>query len=500
MLQSRRFLLCCYLTASVLLSTCSEVKDSSALDSIDQLRKSIFKIHVVSQDPRYSQPWLLNKNSRSSGSGFYIGQSRVMTNAHVVAHARFITVQRDGDDQPIQAKVSFIAHDSDLAILTIEDEGELQDVNALEFGGMPSLQDKVSTIGYPRGGEQISVTEGVVSRISYRRYAHIGDVKHLLVQVDSAINPGNSGGPVFKGNKVIGVAFQSHTKAENTGYIIPTPVVKRFLDDIKDGSYEGHPEDGITIVEGALENEATRSFHRLKSGRGVKLGYIASFSPLAAKLSSGDVITKIGGKEIGVDGKVELYEERVDFRVVLDLAQIGEHIDLEVYREGQAKTFEVLVSKNAKHYQQSNVHEEQARYVIFGGLVFTALSRDYLKTWGDRWYFRAPVDLRYVHHYFFDDEFFSHTEDVIVLAEVLTSFTNKDATLFKDRILTTIDDQKIRSLKDLKNYLNDPSAGKLFRFGFWQESKPLLLPSKALRESHAELLEKYKVSSDHFLP
>ena len=51
-------------------------------------------------------------------------------------------------------------------------------------------------VGYPRGGDSMSVTKGVVSRIDMRRYRTAGG-KLLCVQIDAAINPGNSGGPAF---------------------------------------------------------------------------------------------------------------------------------------------------------------------------------------------------------------------------------------------------------------------------------------------------------------
>ncbi|GER52703.1 DegP protease 9 [Striga asiatica] len=71
----------------------------------------------------------------------------------------------------------------------------------VEFGDLPALQDAVIVVGYPIGGDIISVT-------------------------NAAINSGNSGGPAFndKGN-CVGTAFQSlkHEDAENIGYVIPTP-------------------------------------------------------------------------------------------------------------------------------------------------------------------------------------------------------------------------------------------------------------------------------------
>lgn len=83
------------------------------------------------------------------------------------------------------------------------------------------MQDDVTVVGYPTGGDNISVTGGVVSRIELQQYAHgitlallyfieilivvmkIGDASLPAVQIDAAINPGNSGGPVLKDGKVI---------------------------------------------------------------------------------------------------------------------------------------------------------------------------------------------------------------------------------------------------------------------------------------------------------
>ncbi|MEZ5431637.1 MAG: serine protease [Verrucomicrobiales bacterium] len=78
----------------------------------------------------------------------------------------------------------------------------------LEIGGIPKLNTTVTAVGYPIGGDRISVTRGVVSRIDFRPYSHSAVDNHLTIQVDAAINPGNSGGPVLQDNKVVRVAFQ----------------------------------------------------------------------------------------------------------------------------------------------------------------------------------------------------------------------------------------------------------------------------------------------------
>lgn len=76
---------------------------------------------------------------------------------------------------------------------------------------------EICTVDYLiAGGDNISVTKGVVSRVEPTQYVH-GATQLLAIQIDAAINPGNSGGPAIMGDKVAGVAFQNLSGAENIG-------------------------------------------------------------------------------------------------------------------------------------------------------------------------------------------------------------------------------------------------------------------------------------------
>jgi hypothetical protein len=56
------------------------------------------------------------------------------------------------------------------AMLTVEDDEFWEGVSPVEFGPLPALQDAVTVVGYPIGGDTISVTSGVVSRIDIPTY------------------------------------------------------------------------------------------------------------------------------------------------------------------------------------------------------------------------------------------------------------------------------------------------------------------------------------------
>src|SRR5258706_75429 len=87
----------------------------------------------------------------------------MLTVAHVVANATFLQIQKVSHPDKAIARVKAVSHDSDLALLeVIEPVDFLSDIEPAELGEMPRLRDEVAVVGYPVGGEEISITAGVV--------------------------------------------------------------------------------------------------------------------------------------------------------------------------------------------------------------------------------------------------------------------------------------------------------------------------------------------------
>ncbi len=153
----------------------------------------VMQVYSHSSSPNYFQPWQNKQARESRGSGFAIAGRLVLTNAHVVADQTFVHLRKYSSPHKFAAKVLAVGHDCDLALLTVDDERFWADVQPLEFGDVPELQHSVAVAGYPQGGDNISITTGVVSRIDIQQYVH-GAAHLLAIQIDAAINPGNSGG------------------------------------------------------------------------------------------------------------------------------------------------------------------------------------------------------------------------------------------------------------------------------------------------------------------
>ena len=172
------------------------------------MHDSVIKVFATVQASNYSSPWQAAVIDSSTGSGVVIAPGQVLTGAHVVANGTFIEVQKLSNPNKAIAHVKAICHESDLALLEVEDPEFLSDVEPVPLGELPELQDRVSVLGYPVGGEELSVTEGILSRIEVQTYTH-SQRRLLAGTVDAAINDGNSGGPVVQDGKVVGIAFQS---------------------------------------------------------------------------------------------------------------------------------------------------------------------------------------------------------------------------------------------------------------------------------------------------
>ena len=127
---------------------------------------------------------------------------------------------------------------------------------------LPAVRDTVNVYGYPTGGTELSVTEGIVSRIEFTHYHYF--TMGLRIQVDAALNPGNSGGPAVSDGKLVGLVFSHIPSAQNIGYLIPVEEIRMFLEDIGDGKYDGKPR--ILDDFQTVENDALRKRLGLPKG------------------------------------------------------------------------------------------------------------------------------------------------------------------------------------------------------------------------------------------
>ena len=411
--------------------------------------KSVVKLFVTTQAWQVHQPWSKSRSRQGTCSGFFIEQG-ILTNAHCVADATYIELEIPGMADKVEAKAIAINHQIDLALLKLTDQTQKPDISPIKFGSLPGLREKVVTVGYPQGGRQVSYTEGVVSRIDVMRYSH-SNVVAPLVQTDASINPGNSGGPVFSDKKgtCLGVSTQKSNSGEGQGYFIPTPIIKQFLLDVKDGTIQGIPS--LSAYFQTLENPASRKQHKLTDKQsGIRIRDTAKNGSLDGVLKRDDVLLEIDGHNILNDGRVPFQDSgRIWLGYFVAQKQVGDNLKLKISREGKVKTINLkLKPLRLALIPRQPLYDQQPSYYVAGGLLFLAIEQRYLWSWGRNWLDKIPTGLKSHLNTIYGQD---GLEELIVISEIFDASINKGYSGDIENIrVTEVNGKTIKRLSDLK--------------------------------------------------
>ena len=548
------------------------------------LLQSIVKVFTVHSSPNYFMPWQNKPQRESSGSGVVVavpvpGGMGILTNAHVVADQTFVQVRRHGSSVKHQARVHAVGHECDLAVLTVDDpafwtdrarreddeeDGEGEGVGSgsvsgsdsdsgsvdrrvrpLPLGDVPHLQGQVTVMGFPQGGDNLSITSGVVSRVELTNYVH-GAAQLLAIQLDAAINPGNSGGPAVQGGKVVGLAFQNLANADNIGYVIPTPIVRRFLEDIEaqeaaakrdvesadvdgDGSKPATAEtfDGVHagfcalgIKCQATDNPALRAYLGMRPEEtGVLVTEVLKLSPSRGALRKDDVLLEVDGRKVANDGTVSFRGwERVAFDHLVSLKRPGQEIALKVRRRagspgdaggasddgeegegrvrrladsGETEILDVTVAVRPRApLVPVHQYDRLPSYYVFAGLVFSPLTQPHLHEFGDDWYNSAPRRLcdRALNH---------HAErpgqQVVILSQVLADEVNAGYQGMHDLEVRSVNGRRVHNLRELRDAV-EGAEGAFLRLDF-VDDRVLVVNRAEAEAAHARIMAKHRVPS-----
>ena len=441
-----------------------------------QVKDSIVKIFTVTSEPDFDSPWS-SSISGGTGSGFIIDEDKILTNAHVVTNATYIEVLKNGEIKRYEAEVLSIDHEADLALITVKDKQFFKNTKSLELGELPSLQEKIQVYGFPMGGETLSVTEGVVSRVENQYYSNSG--KSLLaIQVDASINPGNSGGPAILNGKVVGLVMQVMTYGENLGYMIPTSIIRHYLKDMKDGKYDGFPYFGI-MAQG-LESPVMKEKYGLKGKNyGILINKTIPNSPASKVLKTGDILTAIDGQRVFSNLKVEFREkEFTDFDYVLDKHQFGNTVNLTILRDKQEKNVSVVLDKKVNELELIKIQNPEKRpsYYIYGGLVFVPGTREVISS--DSKYYSIYPD--------------KDREELVILKRILPSSLTKGLK-YSLYVIDSVNGKKIKNFKEFVAMLENTKD----KFTVFEDEDhtQIILNHKDVLRKQQDVLKKYNIKS-----
>jgi len=329
-------------TALALFASTANASSNSALSGldVDTLRQSTVHIRNITAAEN-------GTFGRSTGSGFVIDNASclVVTNAHVVENAAFLTVFRSTDIEqahPIRARIVGYPDPNthnDIALLQLERCDGMPQVR-LGDSDTALVGDVVVAVGSPMGLTD-TVTVGVVSKNPRLGFA---SSPSGYIQTDADINPGNSGGPLFNDRGlVIGMNTAIISRSGGShglGLAIPVNVIKVAMDQILVNGAPSWPTTGISVTP--LSPAAARVLgvpqHLLEKGIiGVAISSVDANSPAAAiGLTSGDVLIGIGSQDI--TGPLQM-------RQALARLNAGDVTTVTIVRNKEVETFSITLAE-----------------------------------------------------------------------------------------------------------------------------------------------------------
>ena len=455
-----------------------------------EIEDSVVKVFAAKQSHNYFEPWKSSSIGRSYATGFIIANNHILTNAHAVSNARYIQVRFGNNPKKHDVQLEYLSEDYDLALLKFVDKKEAPKVTPLNFAESLKLKEKVVVYGYPVGGDKLSITEGIISRIQLYKYA-FSQKQFTTIQTDAAINPGNSGGPVLIDGKVIGIAFQGVSRANNIGYMIPAHIVEHFLDDIKDKHYDGIPTLGVKWK--SLESSIHRNMLGMKKGEtGVLVKKVNQYMPIRLVLQKNDVILKIENYKIGIDGSIQFNKNaRIGFSYILEKKKFGDTIKITYLREGKRITKSVKLAKPSKK-EVVDVYRSEVppSYFITSGFIFEKLSINYINQYKS--VYRNPVYTPYDLINLIDD----HPDDVdaiIFIVSVLPDISNEGYQELRNVAIKEINNQKIKNFDDFITQLKSKRYAVLKDF----KDNEIVIDNQLSSQRDKKIKEIYNISSLH---
>ncbi|MDR2648455.1 MAG: trypsin-like peptidase domain-containing protein [Clostridiales bacterium] len=289
----------------------------------------------ISTETVATNAWMRQYITGGAGSGVIISaDGYVVTNNHVVADARSITV-RLANGQKYPAALKGADAQTDLAVIKIE----ANELTPVVFGDSSKLVvgEPAIAVGNPLGELGGTVTSGIISALD--REITIDGENMSLLQTDAAINPGNSGGGLFNiSGQLVGVvnaksmSSSSGAPVEGIGFAIPINTAKLVINDlIKYGYIRGRIDTGISVVD--ISSVQVAMWYRLNQ---LGLYITKSTNP---ELRNGDRITMIDGKSV-------TYSD--SFNAALKSYKVGDTIDITVDRDGRSVTVPITLQEQ-KH-------------------------------------------------------------------------------------------------------------------------------------------------------
>lgn len=234
---------------------------TSVQDTINSKRNSIVLIVAERVDPT------TKKDSSGIGTGFFIAENQILTNAHVIDGAGKVQIKLE-DGELHEAEVVHVDAVVDLALVKIKDWEKFiakSTYSILTLGDSSVIKpmDEVYALGNP-WGLLYSVSKGIISHPIRKNDAS----PKFLIQTDADIYEGNSGGPLLNSDgEVVGInSLMLSREGGSYGFSLHSNIAKKVLKDWETNGEAKWGSIGVSISDDNVIQEVVAGSPAEKAG------------------------------------------------------------------------------------------------------------------------------------------------------------------------------------------------------------------------------------------
>ncbi len=418
----------------------------------EKTQKAVVQVWNYGIDFNWTTPFAAPKPSGGVGSGFFINETDLLTNYHVVQGHKslYITMPFIGQ-RPLQVNVIGVSPEIDVALLRLTEESynhiieKCSEVSWLPLGNSDNLfkPESILAVGFPLG---FTSSKSTLGNLAGREFLDGSSYMHIT----SPINPGNSGGPSLnKNGEVIGINSAGIPGASNVGYIIPINHVKILLKDLYNIKFYRKPVLGLRFNPGTKEH-ASELNNPVPCGAYI---YNVEKDSIADKvgIKVGDMLYEIRTAnhvytldEYG-DLKVGWSSEKISVPELFVRFKLGKKFKLFVYRNGERIEYDCTFDICPKHSIRRvypDLEPEEFDYEMFGGACFMQLRYNHFEV--------LPQNLSLIALANSDNQ----DKEVIVLTSLLPgSLMHKVKCFYPGCLIKSINNKNLKTLSDLREAL-----------------------------------------------
>lgn len=423
----------------------------------DNLKHSFAWVTVYYSKIDPSNPWVKHPPQKRAGQALYIGDGLYVILADILKNAHAVEMSLPDQPQAASAEVICLNPFYRLALLKLKNSNHLpQNIKTVKLHSDYLEENMAVTLSWITYKNRHISNEGRIDLIDYffdenSRAGYVG------YQVSSSQFKSHRSHFMFFKNKLAGIV-SGYSKDNKTYEVIPSLRIAAFLERFKNNELETDFSIGFDIQN--LKHGDTRKFLGLNplDDSGIIVASVYRTGLGADVLEPQDVITHIG--EVSVNSRGEsrhLSGSLLPCFALFEDMRKGHPITMKVIRKKQEITLELL-PQNKPEYSFIPDYEygSELPYFHVNGLIFTEVSMDYLRNYGDNWLSRVPSFIAF----YLMEKFNKHAdvqekERVVILLKVLPHESNQGYADLSNLVVNSINGENVVNLTQLKNKIED---------------------------------------------